>query len=62
MNGLLWLLLIGLIAGGLAGVLVKGGGVGILGAVSGGYLFGSAGIGGGELLGAIVVATLGTVT
>lgn len=68
MDGLLWFLLVGLIAGWLAGVLVKGGGfgvlgdivVGILGAVIGGYLFGSAGIGGG-FLGAILVATLGAV-
>ncbi|UJX43088.1 GlsB/YeaQ/YmgE family stress response membrane protein [Desulfovibrio sp. JY] len=69
MNGLLWFLLVGLIAGWLAGVLVKGGGfgvlgdmaVGILGAVIGRYLFGFAGIGGGGLLGAIIVATLGAV-
>ena len=61
---------LGLVAGWLAGVLVKGGGyglvgdmvVGILGALLGGYLFGSLGgaVGGG-LLGSIVVATLGAV-
>jgi uncharacterized membrane protein YeaQ/YmgE (transglycosylase-associated protein family) len=69
MNDLLWFLLVGLIAGWLAGVLVKGGGfgllgdllVGVLGAVIGGYLFGSAIIGVGGLLGSILVATLGAV-
>ena len=67
---LVWFILVGLIAGWLAGVLVKGGGyglvgdmvVGILGALLGGYLFGSLGgaVGGG-LLGSIVVATLGAI-
>jgi len=69
MNGLIWFLLVGLIAGWLAGVLVKGGGagligdlvVGIVGALIGGYLFGSAGFAGGGMLGAILVATLGSV-
>ncbi|MDQ7830490.1 MAG: GlsB/YeaQ/YmgE family stress response membrane protein [Desulfovibrionaceae bacterium] len=69
MNDLLWFLLVGLIAGWLAGVLVKGGGfglvgdllVGVLGAVIGGYLFGSAIIGVHGLLGSILVATLGAV-
>ena len=67
---LLYFLLIGLIAGWLAGMIVKGGGyglvgdivVGILGALLGGFLFGSLGgaVGGG-LLGSIVVATLGAI-
>ena len=69
MNDLLWFLHVGLIAGCLAGVLVKGGGVGlvgdlcvgVLGAVLGGYLFSSASIGVGGLLGSILVATLGAV-
>lgn len=69
MNGLLWFILIGLVAGWLAGVLVKGGGfgilgdivVGVLGAVIGGYIFGLLGIGAGGLLGAILVATVGAV-
>lgn len=68
MNGLIWFLVVGLIAGWLAGVLVKGGGfgilgdivVGILGAVIGGFLFSSAGVWpGGGLLGSILVATVG---
>ena len=67
---LVWFILVGLIAGWLAGMIVKGGGyglvgdmvVGILGALLGGYLFGSLGgaVGGG-LLGSIVVATLGAI-
>ena len=69
MNVLLFLL-VGVIAGWLAGVLVKGGGfgligdlvVGILGALIGGLFFGGlAGTAGGGLLGSILVATLGAV-
>jgi uncharacterized membrane protein YeaQ/YmgE (transglycosylase-associated protein family) len=67
---ILWFILIGLIAGWLAGQLVKGGGfgvvgdivVGILGALIGGYLFRSLGAAaGGGLLGSILVATLGAI-
>jgi len=69
MEGLLLLVFIGLVAGWLAGVLVKGGGfgvlgdivVGILGAVIGGYLFGVVGIAGSGLLGQILVATVGAI-
>ncbi|KEF42812.1 MAG: membrane protein [Cyanobium sp. CACIAM 14] len=69
MNVLLFLL-VGVIAGWLAGVLVKGGGfglfgdlvVGIIGALIGGLLFsGLAGAAGGGLLGSLLVATLGAV-
>jgi uncharacterized membrane protein YeaQ/YmgE (transglycosylase-associated protein family) len=65
-----WFILVGLVAGWLAGMLVKGGGfgvvgdiiVGVLGAVLGGFLFGFLGFsGGGGLLGSIVVATVGAV-
>ena len=46
--GLIWFLVVGVVAGWLAGVLVKGGGfglvgdlvVGVIGAVLGGFLFG----------------------
>jgi uncharacterized membrane protein YeaQ/YmgE (transglycosylase-associated protein family) len=66
----LWFILVGLIAGWLAGVLVKGGGfgvigdivVGILGALLGGFLFRELGIGRGSGLGwNILVATAGAV-
>jgi len=65
-----WFILIGLVAGWLAGQLVKGGGfgvigdivVGVLGALIGGFLFTSLGVSlGGGLLGAIMVATIGAI-
>lgn len=69
MENLLWFLIIGLVAGWLAGTLMRGGGfglvgdliVGIVGALIGGVLFGAAGVGGGGLLGAILMATVGAV-
>ncbi|OIN98512.1 MAG: transglycosylase [Desulfovibrionaceae bacterium CG1_02_65_16] len=69
MNGILLFIVIGLVAGWLAGVLVKGGGfgilgdivVGVLGAVIGGYCFGVLGIGGSGILGEILIATVGAV-
>ncbi|HEX5012084.1 MAG TPA: GlsB/YeaQ/YmgE family stress response membrane protein [Planctomycetota bacterium] len=66
----LWFILIGLIAGWLAGVLVKGGGygvigdivVGVLGALFGGWLFRQLGVSTGGGLGwAILVSTVGAV-
>lgn len=69
MHGLIWFVLVGLVAGWLAGVLMKGGGygvigdivVGILGAVLGGFLFGSLGIGANGFLGLIIISTAGAV-
>jgi uncharacterized membrane protein YeaQ/YmgE (transglycosylase-associated protein family) len=67
---LLWFLVVGIVAGWLAGVLVKGGGyglvgdlvLGIIGAVLGGWLFGTLGASaGGGTLGSIIVATIGAV-
>jgi len=60
-------LVIGAIAGWLAGVVMKGGGfglvgdivVGIVGAVVGGWLFGVFGITAGGLVGAIITAFVG---
>ena len=66
----IWFILVGLVAGWLAGQLVKGGGfgvigdivVGVIGALLGGFLFSTLGVSlGGGLLGAIVVATIGAV-
>ena len=62
-------MLIGLVAGWLAGVLMKGSSyglvsdlvVGVLGALIGGALFQRLGISAGGLLGAIIVATVGAV-
>jgi uncharacterized membrane protein YeaQ/YmgE (transglycosylase-associated protein family) len=70
MNGLLYWVVVGLIAGWLAGVVMKGGGygivvdivLGILGAIVGGWIFSVLGIGGGGgLIGGIVVAFIGAV-
>jgi uncharacterized membrane protein YeaQ/YmgE (transglycosylase-associated protein family) len=66
----LWFILIGLAAGWLAGQWVKGSGygvlgdigLGILGALLGGFLFSLLGIsGGGGLIGSLLVATLGAI-
>ena len=68
MNGLIWWLIVGGIAGMLAGLVMKGGGygvvvdiiLGILGAFVGGWVFGLLGIGaGGGIIGSIVVAFIG---
>ena len=65
-----WFIIVGLIAGWLAGVIMKGGGfgvigdivVGIIGALLGGWLFSTMGVSaGGGLLGAIVVALIGAI-
>jgi uncharacterized membrane protein YeaQ/YmgE (transglycosylase-associated protein family) len=65
-----WFIVIGLVAGWLAGQLMKGGGfgvvgdivVGVLGALIGGFLFSTLGVSsGGGLIGSIVVATIGAI-
>jgi len=70
LTNLIWFLLIGLIAGWLAGKVMRGGGfgivgdmiVGVIGAFIGGWLFGQLGIWpGGGLIGAIIVAFVGAV-
>ena len=67
-GGLLWWCIVGLIAGFLAGKVMKGGGfgvlmdivIGIVGAMIGGWLFGILGIfSGGGLIGSILVAFVG---
>ena len=70
LQSLIVLLLVGLVAGWLAGQFVKGGGfgligdivVGIVGALIAGWLFPMLGISlGGGILGAIISATIGAV-
>ena len=70
MTGLIWFLLVGLIAGWLAGRVMRGGGygvigdivVGVLGALFGGWLFRQLGLSTGGGLGwAILVSTVGAV-
>ena len=68
-GGIIWWIVVGLIAGWLAGQLMKGGGygvladivLGILGGIFGGWLFGKMGIGAGGTIGSIVVAFVGAV-
>lgn len=69
-NSMLWFLIVGLVAGWLAGMLVKGGGfgfwgdlvVGVIGAFLGGWLFNLFGASmGGGLIGSIIVATIGAI-
>ena len=68
MGGFVWWLIVGGIAGLLAGLVMKGGGygvvvdiiLGIVGAFVGGWVFGLLGIGaGGGMVGSIVVAFIG---
>jgi uncharacterized membrane protein YeaQ/YmgE (transglycosylase-associated protein family) len=68
-GGIIWWMVVGLIAGWLAGQVMKGGGygvladivLGILGGIFGGWLFGKMGIGAGGTIGSIVVAFVGAV-
>jgi uncharacterized membrane protein YeaQ/YmgE (transglycosylase-associated protein family) len=68
-GGILWWLIVGLIAGWLAGQVMKGGGygvladivLGILGGVLGGYIFSRMGMGATSTLGSIIVAFIGAV-
>jgi len=66
-ESLLAFLIVGAIAGWLAGKWMKGGGfglfgnivVGVIGAIIGGFAFGLVGIRAGGILGAIVISTVG---
>ena len=69
LTALIWFLLIGLIAGWLAGKVMRGGGygvvgdmiIGVIGAFIGGWLFSLVGIAAGGLIGAIITAFVGAV-
>ena len=64
---LLWWLIVGLIAGALAGMVMRGGGfgivgdiiVGIVGAIIGGFLAGLLGIGSSNIVVSIIIAFIG---
>lgn len=66
---MLWLLLIGLISGWLAGMISRGGGFGIwgdlvtgvIGSFIGGYLFGFMGISAYGTIGSIISSTVGAI-
>ena len=68
-TSLIWFLVIGLIAGWLAGQVMRGGGfgligdmiVGVIGAFLGGWLFGLLGISAGGLIGSLITAFVGAV-
>jgi uncharacterized membrane protein YeaQ/YmgE (transglycosylase-associated protein family) len=68
--GFIWFILIGLLAGWLAGQLMQGGGfgvigdiiVGVIGALLGGLLFNTLGLStGGGLISSLIVATIGAI-
>jgi uncharacterized membrane protein YeaQ/YmgE (transglycosylase-associated protein family) len=67
MTGLIWWIIVGLVAGWAAGKLMKGSGfgtlgdiiLGIAGAVIGGFLVGILGFAAGGMIGTIIVAILG---
>ncbi|RIK94417.1 MAG: GlsB/YeaQ/YmgE family stress response membrane protein [Proteobacteria bacterium] len=66
---IIWFLIIGALAGFLAGKLMKGGGfglwvnlaVGIIGAVVGGFIFNFLGISTNGLIGSLITATVGAI-
>ena len=66
---IVWAVLIGIAAGWLAGVIMKGGGfgvlgnliVGVIGAILGSFLFALTGISAGGLVGSLITATVGAV-
>jgi uncharacterized membrane protein YeaQ/YmgE (transglycosylase-associated protein family) len=69
LEGLIWFLLIGLVAGWLASIVMKSGRqslvwyliVGVIGALLGGWLFGLLGIGAGGLIGSLITALVGAI-
>ncbi len=64
---ILWFFIIGIVAGWLAGQLMKGGGygligdlvIGVIGAFIGGWLCGALGVRAGGLIGSLITATIG---
>jgi uncharacterized membrane protein YeaQ/YmgE (transglycosylase-associated protein family) len=69
MHGIVWWIVVGLIAGWAAGKIMKGKGYGVLadillgivGGIVGGWVVGILGFGGGGLIWSVLVATLGAV-
>ena len=67
--GFLWFIIIGIVAGFVAGKLMRGGGfgllvnlvVGIIGAVLGGWVFGLIGITTTGIIGSLITATVGAI-
>ncbi|HEV3038240.1 MAG TPA: GlsB/YeaQ/YmgE family stress response membrane protein [Candidatus Angelobacter sp.] len=69
LHGIIWWIVVGLIAGWAAGKIMKGKGYGVLadillgivGGIVGGWVVGILGFGGGGLIWSVLVATLGAV-
>ncbi len=69
MSGIIWWIIIGLIAGWATGKIMKGSGygplmdivLGIVGAIIGGWIVTALGLGGGGLIWSIIVAIIGAV-
>jgi uncharacterized membrane protein YeaQ/YmgE (transglycosylase-associated protein family) len=69
LTGIIIFLIIGAVAGWLAGLIMRGGGfgligdiiVGVIGSFIGGWLFGVLGIAAGGLIGSIVAAVIGAI-
>jgi uncharacterized membrane protein YeaQ/YmgE (transglycosylase-associated protein family) len=69
MLSFIWWLIIGGVAGWLAGLIMKGSGfgvlgnivVGIVGGIIGGFLFGLLGLGADNLIGSLITAVIGAV-
>ncbi len=65
----IWFIIIGIVAGWLAGQIMKGGGfgligdliVGVIGALLGGFLFRLLGLSAGGLIGSLITATVGAI-
>lgn len=65
----LWFIIIGAVAGWLAGLIMKGAGFGIwinilvgcIGAILGGWLFGFLGFGADSIIGSLIVALVGAI-
>ena len=68
-HGIIWWIIVGLIAGWAAGKIMKGSGygalmdivIGIVGAIIGGWIMSALGFGGGGLIWTIIVAIIGAV-
>jgi uncharacterized membrane protein YeaQ/YmgE (transglycosylase-associated protein family) len=66
---IVWFIIIGIVAGWLAGKIMRGAGfgllgdlvIGIIGALLGGFIFGQLDISAGGLIGSLVTATIGAI-
>lgn len=69
MSGIIWWIIVGLIAGWATGKIMKGSGygpimdivLGIVGAIIGGWIVSALGLGGGGIIWSIIVAIIGAV-